>query len=82
MFEAIIDAGDSAFKVNRLARDEQDFNSMYGGNGEIVRLRDVTEDFPISENSLRSALESANFGEAEIQAMVHLLTSGYANAVT
>jgi len=81
MFEVIMDAGDHVFKTSRIALDEKDFESVYGGNGEIVRIRDVTEDYPISEYALRRALEG-KFGEAETEAIVHLLISGYANAVT
>ena len=81
MYEAIIDDGEQVFKASRLALDEEDFESRYGGNGELVRIRDVTEDFPISENAVRSALEAAGFGEAEREAVVSLLISGYANAV-
>jgi len=82
MYEAIVDAGDHVFKVNRIARDEEDFKSIYGGNGELVRLRNVTEDFPISENAVRTALVTAGFGEAEVEAVVHLLWNGYSNTVT
>ena len=82
MYEAIIDAGDQVFKVNRIARDEKDFKSRYGGNGEFVRILDVTEDFPISIDNVKIALEMERFGEAEVEAIVHLLSSGYANVVT
>jgi len=81
MFEVIVDGGEHVFKTSRIARDEKDFRSVYGGNGEIVRIKDVTEDFPISENALRNALAS-KFGEAETEAIVYLLISGYANAIS
>ena len=81
MYEAIIDDGEQVFKASRIALDENDLKSRYGGNGEFVRITDVTEDFPISENTVRSALEAAGFGEAEREAVVSLLISGYANAV-
>jgi hypothetical protein len=81
MYEMVIKDGENAYVVNRIALNEEDIKRRYGGNGEFVRIQDVTEEFPISEKGLRNAL-AVKFGDTEVEAIVHLLISGYANVMT
>ena len=44
------------------------------GNGEVIAVRDVTEDYPISADKVRDALRKACFGEFEQDFIVRALT--------
>ena len=81
MFEMIIDDGRDVFKVTRMGKDQKDMEERYGGNGEFVRVLDVTENFPISEDKLHAALTGAGFGEAERESIVSLLRREYKNTI-
>jgi hypothetical protein len=80
MYELIVDAGEHVFKANCLAHDEEELKNRYGGNGEFVRVRDVTQDFPIKSGVVWNALEAAGFGKTELEAVRYLL-EGYENTV-
>lgn len=81
MFEMIIDDGTQVFKVQRIGKSPADIKKRYGGNGEFVRVQDVTEHFPISEEKVCKALEAAHFGDAEVEAIRRLLRNGYSNVI-
>lgn len=81
MYEMIIDDGTSVFKCTRLAKNIKNLRDIYGGNGEFVRVKEVTEKFPISTNDVFEALKNARFGDVEAQAVVDCLIKGYENAV-
>jgi hypothetical protein len=79
MYEMILDAGYHAYKVCRLARTIDKSIKQAAGNGEVVRVKDVTDDFPISANKVWAAMNDYGFGETEREAIVHLLREHYAN---
>ena len=79
MWEMIIDDGTNVYRAHGVARDKKALEKTYGGNGEFVRIKEVTEDFPISEESVYKALKSANFGQAETEAIVSILRCNYEN---
>ena len=79
MFEMVISDGKNVFKVNRIGTSKQDVMNRYSGNGEFVRVKDITDDYPISEESLRTALGC--FGETEQEAVLSLLRNHYENVI-
>ena len=68
LFEAIVDDGQDVFKVFETAKDEKDFKDIYGGNGEIVRLKDVSENYEINVEELYNALVREGYNK--IQALI------------
>ncbi len=80
-FKAIFKTEESAFKVVRPAKSEKAFRLQYGGNGEIVKIVDVTNDYEISLHKVRSALQMAKFGEVEQDIIVSLIQSNYDNVI-
>ena len=36
------------------------------GNGEIIKIKDISDEYPISLSKVKKALLDANFGDAEI----------------
>ena len=43
------------------------------GNGEVVAIKDVTEEYPISVDKVKDALENAHFGKIEINFVIRSL---------
>ena len=81
MWEMIIDDGTNCYKAHGIAPNKKELEKVYGGNGEFVRIKEVTSDFPISEDKVFRALKNAEFGDAEANAIISLLRRGYENTV-
>lgn len=45
------------------------------GNGEIIKIKDITEETPIDAVAVAYALSSQGFGEAEIDLITKTLTT-------
>lgn len=75
IFEMIIDDGRNVFKVIRPAENQKQLKARYENNGEIVRIKDVTYDYPISLEKVRKALDTYLFGKAEQDIIVALVQS-------
>lgn len=61
-----LDDGSSVFKVGIPAKSEKAAREYLAGNGEIVAIKDVTEEYPIDLGKVKTALALGGFGEAEI----------------
>lgn len=64
IYNVILDY-DDPISVIVPAKSEKDAREYVDGNGEIVAIKDVTEQYPISGNKVMTALENAGFGEKE-----------------
>lgn len=75
LFECIIDDGWDVFKSMLAAEDEETLLKIYGGNGEFVRIKDVTCNHLTDESPelLAKSLKSGGWGKAEIALIVALL---------
>lgn len=69
-----LDDGRDVFKVAIAAVSEEAAKAWCMGNGEVIAVRDVTEDYPISADKVRDALRKACFGEFEQDFIVRALT--------
>ena len=65
-FFVYLDNGHDVFKLAIPAKTESDARQFCAGNGEIVAIKNVTEEFPIDIVKVRRALENAQFGEFEM----------------
>lgn len=65
-FMVYIDDGKEVFKIAVPSKDESGARSYVAGNGEVIAVKDVTEQYPISLNKVFDALEKANFSDIEI----------------
>ena len=61
------------FKVAVPAKSEKAARDFVQGNGEIIKIKDVTEEWPISLDKISLALKRAEFGEIEIQFITRCL---------
>lgn len=82
MFEMVVDCGeDHIIRVYRAGTSKKQVMQQYSGNGEYLKVAEVTEDFGISLTKVWAALEKAGFGEAEQYAIRDCIANGYANVV-
>ena len=61
-----MDDGRDCFKVAVPATNEKEARKYVEGNGEVIAIKDITEDFPISLDKVAQALTNAQFGQVEI----------------
>jgi len=78
-YEAIIDDGQDVFKVTRCAESEEAFRDLYGGNGEIVRIKDITDETPIGLGRLEQVLVAGGFGRQETAIILSTMRETYPN---
>ena len=69
-----LDDGRDAYRIAVAAACEESARAWCEGNGEIVAVKDVTADFPISADKVSRALKAAEFGQVEIDIITRLLT--------
>lgn len=60
-----IDDGQMTFRIAVAAPDEDTARALCAGNGDIVAVRDVTDDFQIDVRRLSKALMDAGFNGSE-----------------
>ena len=73
-FFVYLDDGHSVYRIAVAAACEESARAWCAGNGEIVAVKDVTEDFPISVDKVSRALKAEEFGQVEIDIITRLLT--------
>lgn len=70
---AYLDDGESVIKVAVPANNVAGVKRYAAGNGEVVKIKDVTDEYPISSSKVKSALEWVGFGETEKWLIVRAL---------
>ncbi len=80
MYEVIMKETDSAHVYTHYGIYESvaKVKAAAKGNGEIIRIKDVTEDFPISGHNVFNALKNS-FGTIEANAIFNFLNDNYSN---
>lgn len=80
MFKAYFDCGDDCFKVVRPADSKAQFITRYGGNGEIIKMEDVTKEIPLDPDRLfEDLMMRLGYGEAEAYAISECVRKSYEN---
>lgn len=69
-----MDDGRDCFKAAILAPNEKAARKYVEGNGEVIAIKDVTQDFPISLDKVVQALKNAQFGQIEIDLITRCLS--------
>lgn len=69
-----MDDGRNCFKVAIPATNEKAVRKYVEGNGEVITIKDVTKDFPISLDKVTQALANAQFGQIEIDLIARCLS--------
>lgn len=72
-FFVYMDDERNVFKLAIPAKNEKAAKDYVAGNGEIIKIKDVTEEWPISLDKINLALRKAEFGEIEIDFIIRCL---------
>lgn len=68
-----MDDGRNCFKIAAPANTEKEARKYVEGNGEVIAVKDITEDFPISFEKVVDALKKAQFAQVEIDLITRCL---------
>lgn len=68
-----MDDGRDCFKAAIPANSENEARKYVEGNGEVLAVKNVTEDYPISLEKVTQALRNAQFGPDEIEFITRCL---------
>jgi len=69
-----MDDGANLMKLAIPADSVKAAKKYVNGNGEVIKVADVTEDYPINANKIAEALKNAEFDEIEIDFIIRTLT--------
>lgn len=73
-FLVYLDDGKDVFKCAIPAKDEKAAREYVQGNGEVIAVKEVTNDYSISVDKVAQALKNANFGQIEIDYITRALS--------
>lgn len=68
-----LDDGETCFKIAVPAINERKAKEYVSGNGNVIAIRDITEEFPIDLDKVAQALRLASFGNTEIDLITRCL---------
>lgn len=72
-YAVYIDDTHNCYKVFIPADNEKKAMEYCDGNGDIIAVRDVTDDYPINIDKVALALKKADFGQIEIDLITRCL---------
>lgn len=72
-FMVYLDDGKDCFKCAIPAKDEKSARKYVEGNGEVIAVKDITNDYPISAEKVGEALLKAGFGKIEMDLITRAL---------
>ena len=75
LFECIVDDGKDVFKTLTAAKSRKALIDEYGGNGDFIRIKDVTAEYftEASAEKLEEDLRRMGWGEGERRILCALL---------
>jgi len=72
-FFVYLDDGKDVYKIAIAAVSEEAARAWCAGNGEVIAVKNVTEEYHIDAGRVRKALEAAEFQSPEIDWMCRAL---------
>ena len=73
-FMVYLEDGEDVYKVAIPAKNEKEVRDYVSGNGDIIAIKDITNDYPISSEKVHDALQRAGFGRTEIDLITRALS--------
>lgn len=67
--------GENCYKAAIPAKSEKSARDFVQGSGEVIAVKDITKDYPISSYKVEAALRNAQFGQVEIDLIIRTLVS-------
>ena len=68
-----VDDGRDAMRLAIPAESQKAAKKYVNGNGEVIAVKDVTDDYQISSTKVSNALAAAGFGQIEIDFIIRAL---------
>lgn len=68
-----MESGEDVFKLAIPAENEKKAREYVYGNGEVISIKDVTEEYPIDGAKVADTLLDAGFGQKEVDFIVRTL---------
>lgn len=81
VFECILEDGQNVKKIVIPALHRKSLVNDYDGKGEFIKVKEVTQDYPISIPKVIEALQLSDFGETEIRIITIALDKALENKV-
>lgn len=78
IYEVVVDDGTDVFKTSICATSKRELKDKWAGNGEFLKITDVTDKYPISVEKVEDALENAGFNRGEVMLITEILSRGLA----
>lgn len=69
-----LDDSKDCYKVAVPAISEEEARKYVEGNGEVIAIKDVTDDYSISLDKVLQSLKNAQFGQTEIDFIIRCLS--------
>ena len=74
-FMVYLEDRNNVYKVAVPAKNKKAAIEYVHGNGDVIMVKDVTDEYPISVSKVGDALRHAGFGGVEIDLIMRCLTS-------
>ena len=81
IYKVIFEDEAGAFREYIPADSVAQLKRQYGGNGDIVSIKDITTDAPIYLDTLRKTLLNAGYGQMEIDSIIRTLQNTLENTI-
>lgn len=79
VFRCVIDDGDNAYVIKTVAKDEKELLNVYGGNGEFLKIEDVTESHQVDVLQLENDLKTIGYSNVAIGIITSVLKESQEN---
>lgn len=80
LYKVIFEDTYNVYRAYIPADNKEAAEAYVQGNGDIISIKDVTEDFPIDLDHLSRTLSNAGYGKPEMDTIIRIMQT-YANAV-
>lgn len=80
VYECIIDDGKEVYKEVLTAKNKKQLLDIWGGNGSFEKITEVTNQYPLSLDSIMQAVIDKGFGIAEQRLLIEILRN-YDNVI-
>lgn len=76
-YRVVMEAGLDVYTVIVPAKDEEQARERVCGNGDVIQIKDVTDELRVSENAVANALVAGGFDQHQIDLICRMLSFEY-----
>jgi hypothetical protein len=74
-YKCILEDTNGVYRFYRTANSKKDFIKEWSGNGDIISIEDVTNDFYIDGANIRKVLRTAGYHDNNIDVILSILST-------